>query len=106
MSRCLLLFAMICTHGIASWYGPGFDGRLAADGSVFHQTDMTAASLSLPLGTVVEIANLDNGRVVRVVITDRGPFVPTRVLDLSSGAAVRLGFYGLARVEFREISRP
>ena len=78
-------------QGWASWYGPGFDGAYTASGERFNQYDLTAAHRSLPFGTRVRVTNLDNGRSVVVRITDRGPFVGGRVLDLSRGAAQILG---------------
>ncbi len=76
--------------GQASWYGPRFNGKRAADGTLFDQNKLTAAHPSLPLGTYAKVTNLRNGAVVRVRITDRGPFVRGRVLDLSKAAAERL----------------
>ena len=78
-------------QGWASWYGPGFDGAYTASGERFNQYDLTAAHRSLPFGTRVRVTNLDNGRSVVVRITDRGPFIGGRVLDLSRGAAQILG---------------
>jgi rare lipoprotein A len=78
-------------QGMASWYGPGFDGAYTASGERFNQYDLTAAHRYLPFGTRVRVTNLDNGRSVVVRITDRGPFVGDRVLDLSRGAAQIIG---------------
>ncbi len=75
----------------ASWYGPGFNGRRTASGEVFHQTDLTAASPTIPMGSHVRVTNLANGRSVVVRITDRGPFVSGRSIDLSHAAAERIG---------------
>jgi rare lipoprotein A len=77
--------------GMASWYGPGFDGNLSASGEVFNQEAMTAAHKSLPFGTRVQVTNLDNGRSVVVRINDRGPYAGGRVIDLSAAAARLLG---------------
>jgi rare lipoprotein A (peptidoglycan hydrolase) len=77
---------------VASWYGPGFEGRKTASGEVFHQRAMTAASTSIPLGSRAKVTNLDNGRSVAVRINDCGPYVAGRKIDLSRGAAKRLGF--------------
>ncbi len=87
-------------RGIASWYGADFHGRLAADGRPFDMYALTAAHRSLPLGSVVRVLNVENGRFVVVRITDRGPYAPGRVLDLSFAAATRLGMVkqGLASV--------
>lgn len=78
-------------RGIASWYGLQFHGRLAANGEVFDMDALTAAHRTLPLGSVVRVVNLVNGKHVRVRITDRGPYVNGRILDLSYAAAARLG---------------
>lgn len=77
--------------GQASWYGPGFNGRLTASGEVFNKMAMTAAHRQLPFGTVVRVTNLKNGRSVLVKINDRGPFHGKRIIDLSEGAAAEIG---------------
>lgn len=86
--------------GVASWYGPGFDGKRTADGEIYDQEQLTAASLILPLGTHVLVTNLSNGRTVEVRINDRGPYVKKREIDLSHRAATILGMLkpGTARV--------
>jgi rare lipoprotein A len=86
--------------GIASWYGPGFHGRLTANGEVYDQRAMTAAHRTLQLPAVVRVTNLDNGRSIVLRVNDRGPFVGDRVIDLSEGAADALGArkQGLANV--------
>jgi rare lipoprotein A len=73
--------------GNASWYGPGFDGRLTANGETFDQQEMTAAHPHLEFGTKVKVTNLQNGRSVVVRINDRGPFIRDRIIDLSAAAA-------------------
>jgi len=77
--------------GIASWYGPGFHGRPTASGERYDQNALTAAHRTLPLGSRVKVTNLATGKSVQVRINDRGPFVRGRVIDLSHGAARRLG---------------
>ncbi|WP_263380414.1 septal ring lytic transglycosylase RlpA family protein [Granulicella paludicola] len=77
--------------GNASWYGPNYHHHAAADGSTFDQNELTAAHRTLPLGTTVRVTNLTNGQQVLVRITDRGPFAPDRILDLSKGAADAIG---------------
>jgi len=86
--------------GTASWYGSNFDGKETASGEKYHMYDMTAASLTLPLGSHVKVTNLRNGKSVVVRINDRGPIVPGRIIDLSYGAAQVLQFRhrGLQRV--------
>ncbi len=81
----------LTVNGYASWYGPGFHGNLSANGEVFNQYAMTAAHKSLPFGTKVRVTNMDNGRSVVVRISDRGPYVGGRVIDLSLGAAQLIG---------------
>ncbi len=92
---------------IASWYGPGFEGRRTASGERFQAQDLTAAHRSLPLGSQVTVTNLANGKSVRVRINDRGPYVRGRTIDLSRGAARRLGLErrGIGRVRITVHSR-
>ena len=78
-------------RGVASWYGKEFHGKLSANGEIFDMTAYTAAHRKLPLGTVVRVINLENGKAVRVRINDRGPYVTGRMLDLSHAAARELG---------------
>jgi len=94
--------------GVASWYGPGFDGHPTASGEIYDQEDLTAASATLPLGTEVMVTNLDNGRSVELRINDRGPFVKGREIDLSHRAARILGIVrpGTARVRVDVIRTP
>jgi rare lipoprotein A len=86
--------------GTASWYGDYFQGRPTANGEAYDMYDMTAAHPSLPLGSYVKVTNLHNGRAVVVRVNDRGPVVEGRIIDLSYGAAVALGYdkKGLQRV--------
>jgi rare lipoprotein A len=77
-------------RGIASWYGEQFHGRQAANGEIFDMSALTAAHRTLPLGSMVRVVNLVNGKHVRVRINDRGPYVNGRILDLSYAAAARL----------------
>lgn len=75
-----------------SWYGPGFAGRPMANGELFNPSAMVAAHKTLPFGTRLRLTNPHNGRQAHVVIKDRGPFIRGRSLDVSRGAAERLGF--------------
>lgn len=75
----------------ASFYGPRFHGRRAANGSVFDQMAPTAAHRFFPFGTKIRVRNPRNGRAEIVTITDRGPFIRGRAIDLSLGTARRLG---------------
>ena len=93
---------------MASWYGPPYAGRKGADGKVYDQNAMTAAHLTLPLGTMVRVTNLTNNESVVVRITDRGPFVHGRIIDLSLAAARATGVYraGVARVRVEAFASP
>ena len=79
-------------RGVASWYGPGFHGRLTANGEKFDMHELTAAHKTLPFGTRVLVHNPRTGKEVVVRINDRGPFIKGRVIDLSKAAAKALGF--------------
>src|SRR5437016_8550698 len=78
--------------GTASWYGEYFDGKPTASGEPYDMYDMTAAHLTLPLGTYVKVTNLKNGKTVVVRVNDRGPYIEGRTIDLSYGAAQALQF--------------
>lgn len=78
-------------QGIASWYGGPFEGQKAASGEVYHQEELTAAHRTLAFGTKVRVRRLDSGQSVVVRINDRGPFVGSRIIDLSYAAARGLG---------------
>jgi rare lipoprotein A len=78
-------------RGVASWYGESFHGKQAANGELFDMEALTAAHRTLPLGSMVRVVNLANGKHLHVRITDRGPYVNNRILDLSHGAAALLG---------------
>ena len=78
-------------RGVASWYGESLHGKQAANGELFDMEALTAAHRTLSLGSIVRVVNLANGKHLYVRITDRGPYVNNRILDLSRGAAVRLG---------------
>jgi rare lipoprotein A len=88
-------------RGVASWYGEQFHGRQAANGELFDMEALTAAHRTMPLGSIVRVVNLTNGKHLHVRITDRGPYVNGRILDLSHAAAVQLGMEhgGLAHVQ-------
>ena len=93
---------------MASWYGPPYANRKGADGTVYDQNAMTAAHRTLPMGTVVRVTNVANGQSVVVKITDRGPFVDGRILDLSLAAAKAIDLYrpGTAKVKVEAFSPP
>jgi peptidoglycan lytic transglycosylase len=94
--------------GMASWYGPSFNHRRAANGEVYDQDMLTAAHRTIPLNSVARVTNVKTGESVIVRITDRGPFVPNRIIDLSKGAAKRVGVYihGTALVRVDVLSSP
>jgi len=87
-------------RGAASWYGPGFHGRLTASGERYNMNAFTAAHRTLPFGTMVRVHSLVNGRDVDLRITDRGPFSRNRIIDVSRAAAAELGMLGLG---FKEV---
>ncbi len=93
---------------MASWYGPPYAGRKGADGTVYDQNAMTAAHLTLPLGTTVRVTNLTTNQSAIVRITDRGPFVHGRIIDLSLAAAKATGLYrmGVAKVRVEAYAGP
>ena len=80
--------------GYASWYGDPYHGRRAANGEIYDKNQMTAAHRTLPFETMVKVANLENGRSTVVRITDRGPFVKGRIIDLSLAAAKQVAMIG------------
>jgi len=92
----------------AGWYGRDLHGRKTASGELFNMNASSAAHRTLPLGTIIRVVNLDNSKSITTAITDRGPFVRSRVLDLSYGAARELGFLsqGTARVRIETLERP
>lgn len=91
--------------GEASWYGAFHDGKTTASGEPFAKDAMTAAHRTLPFDTRLRVTNLENGRSVEVTVTDRGPYVDDRIIDLSEAAARRLGFAkdGVTRVRLEEL---
>jgi rare lipoprotein A len=98
--------------GLASFYGPGFNGDRTASGEVFDERELVAAHRSLPLGSVVRVTNLQNGRSVVLRVIDRGPYGRNHrkgcIIDVSKGAARRLRFVrdGLTRVLVQVVRMP
>jgi rare lipoprotein A len=94
--------------GTASWYGPGFDQKTTANGEIYDMNQLTAAHKTLPLPSIVEVTNLQNGRALQLRVNDRGPYVGDRVIDVSRRAAQLLGFIGAgtARVHVRILKEP
>ena len=94
--------------GRASWYGPPYHRRVGSNGEVYNMHAMTAAHRTLPLGTIVRVTNLKTGHTALVRITDRGPFIPGRILDLSLAAARKVDVYlpGVAEVKVEVMQTP
>ena len=99
---------MYTETGYASWYGPHYNKRRAANGEVFDMDSMTAAHLTIPLNSVARVTNIKTGDSVLLRITDRGPFVSNRVIDLSKAAAQKVGVYrpGTALVKIEVLESP
>ena len=87
--------------GIASYYGKKFHKKRTANGEIFNMYKVSAAHKSYPLGTKVRVTNLENGKSLKLVINDRGPFVRGRIIDLSYKAARKLGFVNQGTVKVR-----
>jgi rare lipoprotein A len=94
--------------GIASWYGHQFNGRKTANGERFDMNAMTAAHRSLPLPCFIRVTNKENGKSVIVKVNDRGPYAGNRILDLSYGAAKKLGIVdkGMGNVTIERVVQP
>ena len=95
-------------RGLASWYGAPYHNRRGSNGEIYNMNAMTAAHLTLPLGSIVRVTNLKTGSSALVRITDRGPFVEGRVLDLSLAAAKKLDVWlpGTAKVRLDVLQAP
>jgi rare lipoprotein A len=94
--------------GMASWYGPPYNQRRGANGEIYNENAITAAHRTLPMGSLIRVTNLQTGQSAMMRITDRGPFVPNRVIDLSVGAAKAVGVWraGTARVRIDVYETP
>jgi rare lipoprotein A len=94
--------------GYASWYGPNYNKKKAANGETYDQDGMTAAHNTLPLNSIVRVVNLKNNQSTVVRITDRGPFVGDRIIDLSVAAAKAVSVYlpGTAKVRLDVLEAP
>ena len=94
--------------GIASWYGAPYHNRRGSNGEVYNMNAFTAAHRTLPLGSIVRVTNIKTGRSTLVRITDRGPFIEGRILDLSLAAAKKLDVWqpGLATVKLELMQTP
>ena len=95
-------------EGKASWYGPRFQGRRTASGERYNMHAMTAAHRSLPLGSYARVTMVTTGKSVVVRITDRGPYVKHRIIDLSKAAATKLGLlhHGVGEVVVQSVPPP
>jgi len=94
--------------GIASWYGAPYHNRRGSNGEVYDMNAMTAAHRTLPLGSIVRVTNLESRKSAVVRITDRGPFIEGRIIDLSQAAAKQIGLVekGTGRVRMEVLSTP
>jgi rare lipoprotein A len=94
--------------GTASWYGPPYNNRRGSNGEIYNMNAMTAAHLTLPLGSIVRVTNVKTGHSALLRITDRGPFVEGRIIDLSLAAAKVLDVYGpgTAKVRLEVLEAP
>jgi rare lipoprotein A len=99
---------LLVETGIASWYGAPYHNRRASNGEIYDMHAMTAAHRTLPLGSIVRVTNLDSKQSAIVRITDRGPFIEGRVVDLSEAAAKKIGMLqkGTTKVEIEVLKTP
>jgi rare lipoprotein A len=95
-------------EGMASWYGPPYDKRRGANGEIFDKNALTAAHRTLPMNSLIKVTNLSTGQSAILRVTDRGPFVPDRMLDLSLASAKAIGVWrpGVARVRVEVFAAP
>ncbi len=99
---------IVTERGIASWYGPPYHNRRGSNGEVYNMHAMTAAHRTFPLGSIVRVTNVKTGSKALVRITDRGPFIPGRILDLSLAAAKKVDVWrpGIAEVKVDLMQTP
>jgi rare lipoprotein A len=95
-------------EGLASWYGPPYDKRRGANGEIFDKDALTAAHRTLPMNSLIKVTNLSTGQAAILRVTDRGPFVHDRMLDLSLASAKAIGVWrpGVARVRVEVFAAP
>jgi rare lipoprotein A len=100
--------AIYSEEGLASWYGPPYDKRRGANGQIFNKDALTAAHRTLPMNTLIRVTNLSTGQAAIVRVTDRGPFVHDRSLDLSLASAKAIGVWrpGVAKVRIEAFAAP
>ena len=94
--------------GMASWYGPPYHNRRSSNGEIYNMNALTAAHRTVPLGSICRVTNVKSGSSTLVRITDRGPFIKGRVVDLSLAAAKKIGVWkaGVARVKLEVLTSP
>jgi peptidoglycan lytic transglycosylase len=94
--------------GLASWYGPPYHNRRSSNGEIYNMNALTAAHRTVPLGSICRVTNVKTGSSTLVRITDRGPFIKGRVVDLSLAAAKKIGVWkaGVARVKLEVLTSP
>jgi len=94
--------------GVASWYGPPYHNRVGANGEIYNENQLSAAHRTLPMGSLIRVVNVKTGQSAVMRITDRGPFVPGRILDLSVAAAKAVGLWraGIGEVRIDVFSTP
>ena len=96
--------------GIASWYGPPYHNRVGANGTVYDENGISAAHRTLPMGSLIRVTNVKTGQSAVMRVTDRGPFVAGRILDLSIGAAKAVGLWragtGAVRIDVFSTPKP
>lgn len=99
---------IVTEKGTASWYGPPYHNRRGSNGEIYNMHAMTAAHRTFPLGSVVRVTNVKTGSKALVRITDRGPFIPGRILDLSLAAAKKVDVWraGIAEVKVELMQTP
>ena len=100
--------AIYSEEGLASWYGPPYDKRRGANGEIFNKDALTAAHRTLPMNSLIRVTNLSTGQAAILRVTDRGPFVHDRMLDLSLASAKAIGVWrpGVARVRVEVFAAP
>ncbi len=99
---------LLVETGTASWYGPPYHNRRGSNGEIYDMHAMTAAHRTLPLGSIVRVVNVESGASAVVRITDRGPFIEGRILDLSKAAAEKIGMLqkGTAKIRVEVLKTP
>jgi rare lipoprotein A len=99
---------LVTETGLASWYGPPYHNRVGSNGEVYNMHAMTAAHRTFPLGSIVRVTNVKTGQSAIVRITDRGPFIPGRIVDLSLAAARKVDVWqpGVAEVKVELLQTP